>query len=179
MQDPGAVGTQQGWDLQGPPTMSPNAGNPGGRVHAPSLGWMLGSWGPPGWGGPVLHPSTPPGLHPASAPGTLQGEARHTAIKNITSVLFGICYSARVTGYKYILQRASSPPSRGGLRGHAGPGGTGASRPPARAASASRTGSRRARDGGPTRTQEMSPAARPVPLLLLPHTQGARDRAGG
>lgn len=39
----------------------------------------------------------------------LQEEARHTAIKNITSVLFGICYSARVTGYKYILQRASSP----------------------------------------------------------------------
>lgn len=116
----------------------------------------------------MLHPTPPPGLDRASAPCTLQGEARHTAIKNITSVLFGICYSARVTGYKYILQRASSPLSRGGLRGRAGPGGTGASRPPARAASASRTGSRRARDGGPARTQELPPSCQTRPPSCFP-----------
>lgn len=40
----------------------------------------------------------------APGPCMLQEEARHTAIKNITSGLFGICYSVWVTGYKYILQ---------------------------------------------------------------------------
>lgn len=134
----------------------------------------------PTWGGCWDPGDLLAGVAPCCTPRPLPGcsqplplarskERRDTPLlKIITSVLFGICYSARVTGYKYILQRASSPPSRGGLRGHAGPGGTGASRPPARAASASRTGSHRARDGGPTRTQEMSPAARPVPSSCFP-----------
>lgn len=64
--------------------------------------------------------------HPPSPvvprPFMLQEEARHTAIKNITSVLFGICYSARVTGYKYILQRASSPSALRGAGAGAGCG---------------------------------------------------------
>lgn len=133
----GRPGSARG--MRGPPhAVAPSVGNPGSRgagLHAcgtggpaPQPGGVIpgsscclcgvpGTWGPSGpsasrhghgQGGSEPAQGTPPSLG-APNPCVLQEEARHTTIKNITSVLFGICYSARVTGYKYILQRASSP----------------------------------------------------------------------
>lgn len=119
---------QQGWGMWGHlPTVALGVGSPG--CYGASLHvCCTGGSSTLTWWGDTRSPcclcrvgardmKTPPSPG-VPGPCTLQEEARHAAIKNITSVLFGICYSARVTGYKYILQRASSPSAlRGGGAG--------------------------------------------------------------